>query len=213
VLNVRNYNQKFYALKMSACRGSISVCGVLRLLFLQRGTHEPVYISRISVVKREQGHDDDAHICDDHSGKDCLDISQTFPKGGGHLLECYEFDVTGDDENDEAEALRFRISLFRQNQSQEVQDDGCVLCDIENDMDILPSGTIDSNLECGPGEQLDINIPILSAMISIFSGNTDGEGDISYEDMSYPSGSHISTVSLDDIKVDSKRKYYTSNLY
>jgi hypothetical protein len=157
---------------------SISICGVLHLLFLQRGTHEPVYISRISIVKREQGHDDEAHICDDHSGKDCLDISQTFPKGGGHLREFYEFDVTGDDENDEAEALRFRIRLFRQNQSQEVQDDGSIQCDIENDLDIMPSATLDLDL------------------------------DISYEDMSYPSDLNNSSIIDDDIKEDPKRKYY-----
>jgi hypothetical protein len=188
---------------------SISICGILRLLFLQRGTHEPVYISRISIVKREQADDDD-DFCNDYSGKDCWEIPQTFPKGGGHHRDFYEVDVADDDdENDEAEALRFRISLFQQNQLQEVQD-GSIQCEIQKDFYSKPSGTFDSTLDFDPIEQLDTNSTNLSGLLSISSlDNIDGEGDISYEDLSYPSG-HMSNISNDETHEDPKRKYYES---
>jgi hypothetical protein len=199
-----------------ASNSSISTCRILRLLFLQAGTHEPVYISQISIVKKEFG-DDDGN-------------ADQKPK-----RDCYEFDVVEDD--NEEEVLQFRISLFQQTQlHDEVEDSSIVqsgtqqtqLHEVE-DSSIVQSGTqngsaiqqpsvvTDSAIDLDPNEQLCINSPGLSSKTSISFGGNVGNGDVdsSYNDLNHSrSFGLMSFMGGDDEEEKPQRKYYyISNPY
>lgn len=171
-----------------ACNGSISICGVLRA-----GTHEPVYISRISIVKRELSGNDDGNA------KDC-----TYQKPMGDF---YDFDVVEDD--NEEEALQFRISLFQQNQLEQDHDTS-IQSDTQNDIAFQeqPSVVTDSTIDLDPIEQMCINSSKpLSPKISISS---DGDVDIScYDDLNHSrSFDVLSFISGGGAKQKPQRKYY-----
>jgi len=206
------------------CRASnsgIGICQVLNLLFLQKGTHEPVFISRISIVRKEQGDlgDDNDDIgvnhsfCNDGNWNDCREMipPQNLSSGGRHhrlhdsdhkrrKRDLYEFAVIEDD-NDE-ETLRFRIRLFQDSQSQEGQ--------IDCDPPLPLCETIDTEATCiDPREETCIIPTNLSHHISISSGNdVDVDNDISYGGFSYSPRLETSFTSSCIVKEEPQRKYY-----
>lgn len=204
---------------------SVSICGVLRLLFLQSGTHEPVYISRISIVRKEHDHNDNECFCDDENGKDIRENHQIFVNNGNRLHTprrssmrgFYEFDVVDDD--NEAESFRFRIGLFQQNQLQDAQHSS-VECDDTNDKDSLIHFRRvikeDSTWDIGSNKELHTpaHSPQSSGKISRSSGNSaDGDRDISYNDDMSSIPGDISCISYGDAEEEPRRrKYYVSNI-
>jgi hypothetical protein len=205
---------------------SVSICGVLRLLFLQSGTHEPVYISRISIVRKEHDHNDNECFCDDDNGKDIKENHQIFVNNGNRLHTprrssmrgFYQFDVVDDD--NEAEAFRFRIGLFQQNQLQDAQHSS-VECDTDDKDSVTQLRRVkkeDSTWDNSSNKEL--HIPVYSPQSSgnkisrsSSNGADHGDRDISYyDDMSYLTG-EISCISYGDAEEEPRRrKYYVSNI-